>query len=165
MRIRPEQSGDEAAIHDLTQTAFATMPFSDGTEGPVIDALRRDGDLTLSLVAVEGDRIVGHIAFSPVTIDGNHGGWFGLGPISVLPEMQRRGIGKALIAAGLDFLRQHGAAGCALIGDPTYYSRVGFVSNGALQYSNLDRKFVQFIVLDGPEPRGSLKFAPGFGLQ
>jgi len=165
MLIRPEQSGDEQAIHDLTQTAFATMPYSDGTEGPIIDALRKDGDLTISLVAVEGDRIVGHIAFSPVTIDGAHNGWFGLGPISVAPDLQRRGIGKALIAAGLDLLRRRSAAGCALIGDPGYYSRVGFVSSGALEYGDIDRKYVQFLVLQGPEPRGRLKFAPGFGLQ
>lgn len=165
MVIRPEQRGDERAIHDLTQAAFAPMPFSDGTEGPIIDALRADGDLTLSLVAVEGDRIVGHIAFSPVTIDGRHDGWFGLGPISVLPEMQRRGIGKALIAAGLDKLRQRNAAGCALIGDNAYYSQVGFVSNGALQYGDLERKYVQFLVFQGPEPHGALKFAPGFGAQ
>ena len=163
MLIRPEQSGEEQAIHDLTQTAFATMPFSDGTEGPIIDALRKDGDLAVSLVAVEGERVVGHIAFSPVTIEGRHDGWFGLGPISVLPELQRRGIGKALISAGQDILRRRGASGCALIGDPAYYSRVGFVSNGMLQYGKLDRSLVQFIVYQGPEPHGSLKFAPGFG--
>lgn len=163
MEIRPEQSGEEQAIHDLTQLAFATMPYSDGTEGPIIEALRKDGDLTLSLVAVEGDRIVGHVAFSPVTIEGRHDGWFGLGPISVLPELQRRGIGKALISAGQDILRRRGASGCALIGDPAYYSRVGFVSNGMLQYGELDRSLVQFIVYQGPQPQGSLKFAPGFG--
>jgi putative acetyltransferase len=165
MLIRPEQSGEEQAIHDLTQTAFATMSFSDGTEGLIIDALRKDGDLTISLVAVENDRVVGHIAFSPVTIDGRHDGWFGLGPISVLPELQRRGIGKAMITAGLDILRQRRAAGCVLIGDWGYYSRVGFVSNGELQYGDLDRRYVQFIVLHGTEPRGGLKFAPGFGPQ
>ncbi len=163
MLIRAEQSGEEQVIHDLTQTAFATMPFSDHTEGPIIEALRKAGDLTLSLVAVEGSRIVGHIAFSPVMIDGHHDDWFGLGPISVLPELQRRGIGKSLIAAGLNRLRERNAAGCALIGDPGYYSRVGFSSNGALQYGDLDRTLVQFIVFQGSEPRGSLTFAPGFG--
>jgi putative acetyltransferase len=163
MKIRPEQRGEEQVIHDLTQTAFATMPFSDGTEGPIIDALRKDGDLTLSLVAVEEDRIVGHIAFSPVTIDGRHDGWFGLGPVAVLPELQRRGIGKALIAAGLELLRQRDASGCALIGDPAYYKRSGFVSNGALLYGDLDKALVQFMVFRGLEPIGRLRFAPGFG--
>jgi putative acetyltransferase len=165
MLIRPEQSGEEQAIHDLTQTAFATMPYSDGTEGSIIDALRKDGDLSISLVAVENDRVVGHIAFSPVTIAGRHDGWFGLGPISVLPELQRRGIGKAMIAAGLDILRQRRAAGCVLIGDWVYYSKFGFISNGALQYGDLDRRYVQFIALHGADPRGGLKFAPGFGPQ
>jgi len=165
MMIRPEESGDEQAIHDLTQTAFATMPYSAGSEGAIIDALRKDGDLILSLVAVEGDRIVGHVAFSPVAIEGVHDGWFGLGPISVAPELQRRGIGRALIAAGLDALRQRGASGCVLVGDPAYYSRSGFACNEALQVGDLDRKYVQFLVFKGPEPRGSLKFAPGFGLQ
>ncbi len=165
MLIRPEQRGEEQVIHHLTQVAFATMPYSDHTEGPIIDALRKDGDLTLSLVAVEEGRIVGHIAFSPVTIDGRHDGWYGLGPISVSPELQRRGIGKGLIVAGLDQLRELGAAGCVLIGDPAYYSRVGFVSNGALQYGELDCSLVQFIILSGSEPRGRLKFAPGFGPQ
>jgi putative acetyltransferase len=162
MIIRPEASGDEQAIHDLTQTAFANMWFSDGTECSIIDALRKDGDLTLSFVAVEGDRIVGHVAFSPVKIEG-HDGWFGLGPISVSPDLQRRGIGKALIGTGLNQLRQRGANGCALIGDPGYYSQVGFVSNGKLQHGDLEAQYVQFIVFQGPEPSGRLKFAPGFG--
>ena len=82
-----------------------------------------------------------------------------------MPELQRRGIGKALIAAGLDILRQRGGAGCVLVGDPAYYCRVGFVSNGALRFGDLDSKYVQYIVLHGSEPRGSLKFAPGFGLE
>jgi putative acetyltransferase len=141
------------------------MPYSSGTEGPIIDALRKDGDLALSLVAVEGDGIVGHIAFSPVAIEGVQDGWFGLGPISVVPHMQRRGIGKALIAAGLDVLRRRGARGCALVGDPAYYSRVGFVSNGALRYDDIDPKYVQFLVFQGAEPCGSLTFAPGFAAQ
>jgi putative acetyltransferase len=165
MKIRPEQHGEERVIHQLTQTAFAPMPYSSGTEGPIIDALRKDGDLSLSLVAVEGDEIVGHIAFSPVAIEGVQDGWFGLGPISVAPKLQRRGIGKALIAAGLDVLRRRGARGCALVGDPAYYSQVGFVSNGVLRYDDIDPKYVQFLVFQGAEPRGSLTFAPGFAAQ
>jgi len=93
--IRPEAAGDEATIHTLTETAFAPMPFSGGTEQHVIDALRKDGDLTLSLVAedahLNSGRIVGHIAFSPVTIADGAQGWFGLGPVSVWPELQKSG--------------------------------------------------------------------------
>lgn len=164
MRIRTEQPADDAAIHELTFAAFEPMPFSSGTEAPIIRALRRSGDLTLSLVADEDGEIVGHVAFSPVTIDGVHAGWFGLGPISVRADRQRQGIGKALIARGLELLRERDAAGVALIGNPDIYGRVGFESDGLLAYCNLDRRLVQRLVLSGPPPRGELKFAPGFDI-
>lgn len=162
MQIRTERPADDAAIDDLTRVAFEPMPFSSGTEAPIIRALRTAGDLTLSLVAEEEGPIVGHIAFSPVTIDGVHGGWFGLGPIAVRADRQRQGIGKALIARGLELLRQRGAAGVALIGNPDIYGRVGFESDGLLAYGDLDRRYVQRLVLSGPPPRGELRFAPGF---
>lgn len=164
MQIRTERPADDAAIHELTRVAFEPMPFSSGTEAPIVRALRRDGDLTLSLVAENGGEIVGHVAFSPVTIDGVHAGWFGLGPISVRADRQRQGIGKALIARGLELLRAQGAAGVALIGNPDIYSRAGFESDGLLAYGDLDRRMVQRIVLSGPPPRGELRFAPGFEL-
>lgn len=164
MRIRTEQPADDAAIHELTFAAFEPMPFSSGTEAPIIRALRRSGDLTLSLVADEDGEIVGHVAFSPVTIDGVHTGWFGLGPISVRADRQRQGIGRALIARGLELLRERDAAGVALIGNPDIYGRVGFESDGLLAYGNLDRRLVQRLVLSGPPPRGELKFAPGFDI-
>lgn len=162
MQIRTERPADDAAIDDLTRVAFEPMPFSSGTEAPIIRALRTAGDLTLSLVAEEEGPIVGHIAFSPVTIAGVHGGWFGLGPIAVRADRQRQGIGKALIARGLELLRQRGAAGVALIGNPDIYGRVGFESDGLLAYGDLDRRYVQRLVLSGPPPRGELRFAPGF---
>ncbi|WP_163266401.1 GNAT family N-acetyltransferase [Chelativorans alearense] len=162
MLIRNERPGDEDAIHSLTVVAFEPMAFSDGSEAPIIRSLRKSGDLTLSLVAEEGGAIIGHIAFSPVTIDGTHFNWFGLGPVSVQPEMQRQGIGKALILTGLEMLKERGAHGCALIGNPEIYSRVGFESDGRLSYGNLDSSYVQRLVLAGPAPQGELKFAPAF---
>lgn len=162
MQIRTERPADDAAIDELTRVAFEPMPFSSGTEAPIVRALRAAGDLTLSLVAEDDGVIVGHVAFSPVTIDGVHAGWFGLGPISVRADRQRRGIGKALIARGLELLRARGAAGVALIGNPDIYSRAGFESDGLLAHGNLDRSIVQRIVLSGLPPRGELKFAPAF---
>lgn len=147
MLIRKERSGDEEAIHDLTLVAFEPMTFSDGSEAPIIKSLRESGDLTLSLVAEENGKIIGHIAFSPV---------------SVWPDEQRRGIGKALILRGLGMLRGRGACGCALIGNPEIYSRAGFKSDDQLSYRNLDRGYVQRIVFAGPAPCGELKFAPAF---
>jgi putative acetyltransferase len=162
MHIRPEHSGDHDAIDELTRRAFKSMPFSQGTEAPILRALRAAGDLTFSFVAEVDGTLVGHIALSPVTIGGVHGGWFGLGPISVEPSLQRSGIGKALIKHGLAALRAQGATGCALIGDPAYYSRVGFRSDGRLSYGDLDRRLVLFIVFTGSTPVGDLRFAPGF---
>lgn len=139
------------------------MPFSDDTEADIIRALRAAGDLTISLVAEENSKILGHVAFSPVMINGAHNGWFGLGPISVAPERQRQGIGKALIAKGLALLNERGANGCALIGNPDIYSRVGFESDGRLSYQGLDTRYIQRLILRGPTPSGALQFAPAFG--
>ncbi|KGE01202.1 N-acetyltransferase [Rhizobium sp. YS-1r] len=162
MLIRTELPSDEDAIHELTATAFAPMPYSNGSEAPIIRALRSSGDLTFSLVAEEDGVVIGHVAFSPVTIDGVHGGWFGLGPISVQPERQHQGIGKALISDGLKRLKERGAAGCALIGNPEVYRGSGFESDRLLSYGDLDRRYVQRIVFSGPSPRGVLKFADAF---
>lgn len=92
MIIRSEQVEECSAIHQLTATAFAPKAFSDGTEPDIIDALRAAGDLTLSLVAIKDQILVGHVAFSPVCIDGVNKTWHGLGPVSVKPELQRQGV-------------------------------------------------------------------------
>ncbi|MBX5185372.1 N-acetyltransferase [Rhizobium sp. NZLR5] len=162
MLIRYETLADIGAIHDLTSIAFKSTPYSDGTEAEIVRRLRAAGDLTISLVAEEEGEILGHVAFSPVTIDGGHAGWFGLGPISVKPETQRQGIGKALIARGLELLEEMAASGCALIGNPDIYSRAGFSSDGQLRYLDVDRRLVQWIVLRGPAPCGTLQFSAAF---
>lgn len=162
MLIRDETPDDIDAIHDLTSTAFKPMPYSDGTEAEIVRRLGAAGDLKISLVAEEDCEILGHVAFSPVTIEGAHDGWFGLGPISVKPERQRQGIGKAMIARGLELLNEMGASGCALIGNPEIYSRVGFSSGGQLKYLDLDTRLVQRIVFQGSPPSGTLQFAPAF---
>jgi putative acetyltransferase len=161
--IRPEQPRDAAAIHALTTQAFAPMSFSDGSEAGLVHLLREAGDLTISLVADEGGTLIGHAAFSPVTIDGKHDGWFGLGPISVEPTRQRRGIGRALVKAGLAMLSEAGANGCILIGNPAIYSRLGFTSNGRVRYRSTDPRQVQWVVFHGDPPAGDLDFAPAFG--
>ncbi|MEL7518469.1 MAG: N-acetyltransferase, partial [Pseudomonadota bacterium] len=95
--IRAEAPGDEETIFALTKAAFTGMPFSSGTEPYIVDKLRADGDLTLSLVALDKQRIVGHIAISPVSITDGAQGWYGLGPVSVWPDIQKMGIGGTLI--------------------------------------------------------------------
>jgi putative acetyltransferase len=120
MNIRAEQPGDIDPIRAVNDAAFG------GTgEGRLVDALRRAGKLTVSLVAeVDGD-IVGHIAFSPVTCAAAANG-FGLAPLAVRPDVQRSGVGKELARAGLTAMRRVGADFVVVLGDPKYYAKFGF---------------------------------------
>ncbi|MBD2843013.1 GNAT family N-acetyltransferase [Erythrobacter rubeus] len=161
--IRPEASGDERTIYSLTEAAFRDMPFSEGDEHHLVDRLRQAGDLALSLVAEDGARIVGHIAFSPVIISDGTRGWFGLGPVSVWPELQKRGIGGALIRRGIADLRQRGAKGIALLGSNEYYPRFGFEHKPQLTYPGPPPEYFQCLLLDGEWPAGEISFAPAFG--
>lgn len=163
--IRAERAGDEDVIHDLTQAAFAPMSYSSGTEGAIIRALRARGDLTLSLVAEDNHEIIGHVAFSPVTIDGHYDDWFGLGPISVRADRQKQGIGHALIREGIHKLKALGAKGCALVGDQAVYQGVGFVSDGRLTHEGVPDIYVQHLTLSGHAPHGVLTFSPAFAVK
>ena len=161
--IRPEAPGDEGPIYAITELAFRPMPFSDGDEQDLIDRLRADGDLTLSLVAEDAERIVGHIAISPVTISDGTNGWFGLGPVSVTPERQRQDVGGRLIRRAIADMRERGAKGIVLLGSTDYYPRFGFKHEPQLTYAGGPAKYFQSLVLDGDLPSGEVKFAPGFG--
>ena len=121
--IRREEPADVAAIRRVNERAFG------GTaEANAIDLLRDRGAATLSLVAVIDDRVVGHLFFSPVTIESIDRTWPGLGlaPLSVLPEYQRQGIGTALILTGLEECRRLGHERIIVLGHPAYYPRFGF---------------------------------------
>ena len=165
MLIRPENAADAPAIRALTDAAFRNAPHSSGTEAAIVDALRDAGALTLSLVAESEGRIVGHVAFSPVTIDGRAGGWFGLGPVSVEPARQRLGIGQALVLDGLERLKAAGAEGCVLLGDPAYYQRFGFVSDPRLRYGDVPPEYFQRLSFTAVEPSGEVAYHPGFGAR
>ena len=161
--IRAEQPGDEAAIHALTEAAFRIQPHADGDEQDLIDALRASGDLTLSLVAVRDDAIIAHIAFSPVTISDGTPSWYGLGPVSVTPELQGEAIGSTLIRRGIAELSAMGAGGIVLLGDPAYYSRFGFAHDPELVYPGPPAEYFQRLVLAGPAPTGTVSYARAFG--
>lgn len=124
--IRKERSSDIEAIWNVTAAAFKDHPFSENTEQLIINELRKAGALTISLVAELNGQVVGHIALSPVTISDGTPNWYALGPVSVLPAFQNQGIGKSLILEGLSQLKNLGAEGCVLVGDPKYYERFGF---------------------------------------
>lgn len=138
--IRPEQPNDIADIRNVVTAAFAPVSYSDGTEPAIVDMLRDTDAMTLSLVSEIDGEILGHIAFSAVTIGGNSCDWYGLGPVAVHPDHQRTGIGSALIMAGLLLLKTGGAKGCVLLGSPDYYERFGFAQNPALTFADAPAK-------------------------
>lgn len=161
--IRVEQPGDEASIHTLTAAAFADVIHSDGSEPQIVDRLRRDGDLALSLVAEDSGRIVGHIAFSPVAIEDGALDWFGLGPVSVWPELHGQGVGSALIRRGIADMKARGANGIVLLGSPEYYARFGFRHDPQLTYPGPPAEYFQCLLLSGNLPSGQVGYAPAFG--
>jgi putative acetyltransferase len=165
MIIRQEQEQDHGAVKQVTADAFALVEHSDQTEPAIVAALRDAGTLTVSLVAVEGNEIIGHIAFSPVKIDGEDHRWFGLGPVSVRPDRQGRGIGGALIREGLGKLRAQRAAGCVLLGDPAYYGRFGFVNDPALRYPHAPPEYFMRLTFGGVVPAGTVEYHSAFAVQ
>ncbi|MBU1041388.1 MAG: N-acetyltransferase [Proteobacteria bacterium] len=169
MNIRPETFADHAAIRKINNAAFAVHLFSRQTAHLIVDALRAEGALTVSLVAEDvlaGDvRIVGHIAFSKEPVDGRDLGWYLLGPVAVLPDLQRKGIGSKLVLAGLAKLRKRNAAGCALVGDPALYARLGFRQAVGLSWPGVPAKFVLYQPLCGDEPNGAISHHPAFNIE
>ena len=162
MIIRPETDADIATIRALTKAAFGKTPHTSGTEHLIVDALREAGDLFLSLVAEDAGEIVGHVAISPVTISDGTPAWYGLGPISVTPERQLKGIGSKLMNRVLGDLRKSGAAGCVLLGDPGYYSRFGFKPDAGLVLPDIPPPYFQVISFGSAIPAGTVRYAEGF---
>jgi len=160
--VRSETDTDVRAIAEVTVAAFATLEISNHTEQFIIEALRAARALTVSLVAEIEGQVIGHIAFSPVTISDGTSDWYGLGPVSVLPEFQRKGIGKALIAEGISQLRGIGARGCCLVGHPGYYRRFGFENVPGLAYEGVPQEVFFVLSFDGYWPHGKVMFHEAF---
>lgn len=118
--VRDERPGDIAAIHALHKRAFEQEQ-----EANIVDALRRNGAARLSLVAVIGGQVVGHIMYSPITIDGKVEG-AALGPMAVLPEHRSKGVGSQLVRAGNERLKSEGCPYIIVLGHADYYPRFGF---------------------------------------
>ena len=160
--IRDEKDTDFRAISYVTKSAFETMEISNHTEQFIIKALRSAKVLTVSLVAEANDRVVGHIAFSPVTMSDETNDWYGLGPVSVLPDFQREGIGKALIHEGLSRLKNLKAKGCCLVGHPEYYRQFGFKNVKGLVYDGAPQEVFFALSFDGNIPQAKVMFHEGF---
>lgn len=160
--IRDETEYDCATITELTAKAFETLEVSDHTEQFVVLGLRAADALTVSLVAEMDGQVVGHIAFSPVTLSEGLTDWYGLGPVSVLPEVQRMGIGAALIKEGLSRLKALGAKGCCLVGHPEYYGKFGFVNTDAFTLEGVPAEAFFALPFDGKMPKGKVTFHSAF---
>ena len=165
--VRAERAGDADPIRDVNRLAF------DGPlEARIVDALRGAPD-SISLVATVDDRVIGHILFTPVSLDpaGDGVRLAGLAPMAVHPEFQRKGVGGALIGAGLDACRGLSYAAVVVVGHPEYYPRFGFIPahTRALRYTD-DVPPEAFMVLELepgalPARGGVVRYRPEFAVE
>ena len=164
MILRKETPADIESITEVTIAAFQDHPISKQTEQFIIKALRSADAMTLSIVAEMDGRVVGHIAFSPVRISDGTKDWYGLGPISVLPELQKQGIGKSLVIEGLSRLKELGGEGCMLVGDTNYYKRFDFKNYPQLIYEGIPQEFFLALPFNEKLPQGNVVFHEAFSV-
>lgn len=162
--IRPERADDLVAIEQVVRAAFLTEIYSNQTEHLLVNALRKAQALTLSLVAEHQQQLIGHIAFSKVTIDEEDHGWYGLAPLAVHPQWQNQGIGTALVQAGLTALQALGAAGCVVLGDPDYYGRFGFQASPYLSLADVPAAYFLGLTFKAPAVLGAVEYHAAFEL-
>ncbi|MCG3865492.1 MULTISPECIES: N-acetyltransferase [unclassified Photobacterium] len=166
MIIRAEKDSDITVIETLTYSAFKDHhhhePGAEPTEHLIVNRLRDANTLTLSLVAEVNNQVIGHIAFSPVLINGEATNWYGLAPVSVLPEQQNKRIGKALINEGLAQLKEHGAEGFVLLGEPEYYGLFGFKAQPELTLTGVPAQYFLALPIKDSIPTGEVSYHLAF---
>ena len=160
--IRSENIADHAAISDVIEQAFKNQQYSSHTEHFIVAALREADALSISLVAVLNQHIVGHIAISPVQISSGVQGWYGLGPVAVLPEWQLHGIGSTRIQSGLSQLKTHAAKGCVVLGDPDFYAQFGFKAVPELILEHVPAQYFQALSFQGDIPQAYVSYHAAF---
>ena len=163
--IRPETARDVSDIRDINIEAFRDHPVSRQTEHLIVDALRAAGELEVSLVATQGARPVGHIAFSKADVGDSDEAWYLLGPVAVLPDFQGKGIGSALVVSGLAEVRAKGASGCVLVGDPGFYGRFGFSTFPGLMYEGVPEEYVLAVLFGESTPSGRIRASDAFEIE
>ncbi|WP_425252116.1 GNAT family N-acetyltransferase [Janthinobacterium sp. NFX145] len=162
IKINKERAEHINAITLLTEAAFQHEEHSSHTEQFIVNSLRDSGQLTVSLVAIDGESVVGHVAVSPVAISSGDTEWYGLGPISVSPERQGQGIGSQMMKAALEEIQRLGAAGCVVLGNPAYYGRFGFKAHPGLILPGVPQEYFQAISFGNKVPCGDVKFHEAF---
>jgi len=165
INIRLEKPCDIQRIHRITIAAFLDEPYADHTEQFIVKALRDAGALTISLVAEDSAQTVGHVAVSPVSISDGSIDWYGLGPISVIPNEQGKGIGSKLMNTAIAELKNLKANGCVLLGNPNYYHRFGFEPIDGLILQDVPPEYFQALLLQGTRPKGTVTYHESFSAQ
>ncbi|USE83261.1 GNAT family N-acetyltransferase [Acinetobacter tibetensis] len=160
--IRAEQPEDVDHIEDLTMRAFESVVYSDHHEQFIVRALRQSGQLSISLVAELDGQLIGHVAISPVRISSGTEAWYGLGPVSVLPEFQGQGIGRDLIETALAQLKKRQAKGCVVLGKPDYYARFGFRAVTQLVLEGVPAEYFQVLAFENEIPQGNVQYHASF---
>jgi len=159
LKIRQETDADAAAIADVVARAFEGKPFAEESDATLVDRLREAGALVLSLVATVKGAVIGQVALSPATI--GEGRYLCIGPLAVLPDHQRVGVGSALMGHALSVAKVYGRDGVVLQGDPKYYSRFGFEVFPSVTYAGKGVEYIQAIAWGDP-PIGEVKFHAAF---
>lgn len=161
-QLRREAEGDADGIRRVHSAAFETP-----LESRLVDLLRERGRLRLSIVVLADEKIIGHIAYSPVTVDGVEIGW-GLAPFAVAPGHQGRGAGSRLIRESLAACRGAEIPLVVVLGEPAYYGRFGFRPASELglvdRYGGGDAFQTLMLRDDLPPCRGVVHYAPEFDL-
>ena len=132
-------------------------------EAELVEKLRHEGALTVSLVAELADGVIGQVAFSPAQSQDTSQQWYTLGPLAVFPVHQRLGIGSQLVEAGLQALEQLGAAGCILVGNPAFYTRFGFRLAPEQAAPGVPKEYFMLRPFGNQIPSGPIIFHPVFG--
>jgi len=173
-QIRVEEPSDSAAIRELTVEAFRQTEFGHNGEADLIDAIRVAHNSAISLVAVHEGMVIGHLLSSPALLETNEEviNGMAIGPISVLPDWQRKRVGSALIGELLVIAKKRGNAFVAVAGHPTYYPRFGFrvLSDVGVRhcFNGMPDEyfFIQFLVpIDSSKTEGVLRYCAEFGVQ
>jgi predicted N-acetyltransferase YhbS len=162
LTIRPELDRDDVATGNIIRAAFSGMPYADGDEAELVEALRRENALSVSLVAELAGTVIGQIAFSPAMASDGTPGWYALGPVAVLPAYQGAGVGSALVRAGLQAITELGAYGCILVGNPAYYVRFGFELSPWNAPAGEPAEFFMVKLFGQRQPQGPVSFHAAF---
>lgn len=161
MRIRHEQVEDIPTVRKVLYHAYNEHPYTEVTEHRMLDALRETNCNVLTLVAEDPDEgIIGALTVSPVTVNDESCGWFMVGPVGVLPEHQRKGVGSALLSRAVRSMDSMGAEGLVLTGAPSYFRRFGFKNDTRLSMKEIQPEKVLILSLGETVPSGEVKLHP-----